>query len=347
MSTFADQLLNWYDTHRRSLPWRALPGQTPVPYHVWLSEIMLQQTTVATVKAYYKKFLLLWPTVEALAAAPQETVLKEWAGLGYYARARNLHKCAQIITADYGGEFPNTEVTLRALPGIGDYTAAAIAAIAFHEPAAVIDGNIERIISRNFRIKTPLPSAKKEIKAEVAKLTPSDRSGDFAQAMMDLGASLCSPKKPSCLLCPIANKCAAQKAGDMETYPIKAPKKIKPVRRAVSFWLEHDGHILLERRPQKGLLGGMPGLFSTEWNERDTFPNKAEWLAKRPSEDYFKAIEGEAKHTFTHFHLLTQLVAAKAATKHNIENGFWHPAHQLEDVGLPTVFAKIAQLTLT
>ncbi len=346
MSTFADHLLNWYDNHRRALPWRALPGSTPDPYHVWLSEIMLQQTTVATVKSYFEKFLKLWPTVDALASAPQEAVLKEWAGLGYYARARNLHKCAQVIVSEHTSRFPKTEGALRALPGIGDYTAAAIAAIAFGEPAAVVDGNIERITSRAFRITTALPAAKKEIKAEVAKLTPSNRPGDFAQAMMDLGASLCSPKKPSCMLCPVSSFCKAQAEGDMEHYPVKAPKKVKPVRRAISFWLEHDGHILLERRPQKGLLGGMPGLFSTEWKERDDFPEKDEWLTSKPSDDYFKAIDGEAKHTFTHFHLLTQMVTARATTKHNVENGFWHPLSQIDDIGLPTVFAKIAKIVL-
>ncbi|MEX0297782.1 MAG: A/G-specific adenine glycosylase, partial [Kordiimonas sp.] len=253
MSSFADNLLNWYDSHRRVLPWRALPNCTSNPYHVWLSEIMLQQTTVATVKSYFEKFLKLWPTIDELAAASQEVVLKEWAGLGYYARARNLHKCAQVIVSEHGSKFPEKEDDLRALPGIGDYTAAAIAAIAFGEKTAVVDGNIERIISRTFRIKTALPAAKKEIKTEVSQLTPTDRPGDFAQAMMDLGASLCSPKKPSCLLCPVSGFCAAQTKGDMEHYPVKAPKKIKPVRRAISFWLEHDGHVLLERRPQKGL----------------------------------------------------------------------------------------------
>lgn len=347
MSPFAEQLLNWYDQHRRVLPWRALPSQKPQPYHVWLSEIMLQQTTVATVKSYFEKFLKLWPTIEALAAAPQEVILKEWAGLGYYARARNLHKCAQTIIADHDGSFPTTEEILRTLPGIGDYTAAAIAAIAFHEQAAVVDGNIERIISRSFRIKTALPSAKKEIRSEVARLTPRNRPGDFAQAMMDLGASLCSPKKPSCLLCPVSRHCAAQKAGDMEAYPVKAPKKVKPTRRAISFWVEHDGYVLLERRPQKGLLGGMPGLFSTPWNERTDFPPKEEWLNNKPSDDYFKPIDGETKHTFTHFHLLTQVVTAKASVKHNIENGFWHPVQELADVGLPTVFSKIVSLART
>lgn len=344
MSEFSNHLLNWYDKHRRTLPWRAEDKEQAEPYHVWLSEIMLQQTTVATVKSYFEKFLKLWPTVEELAAAPQEDVLKEWAGLGYYARARNLHKCAQTIVLEHGGNFPNSEIALKNLPGVGDYTAAAVAAIAFGEPAAVVDGNIERITSRIFRIKTPLPAAKKEIKEQVTKLTPNSRPGDFAQAMMDLGASLCSPKKPSCLLCPVSSFCQAKEIGDMEHYPVKAPKKVKPTRRAISFWLVHDGHVLLERRPPKGLLGGMPGLFSTPWVERNDFPSKQEWLEHRPSEDYFKDFEGEAKHTFTHFHLLTRLVVAKASVKLNIENGFWHPIEELGSVGLPTVFRKITKL---
>lgn len=345
MASISKKLLDWYDRERRHLPWRAAPGTRPDPYHVWLSEIMLQQTTVATVRAYFEKFLTRWPSVTALAAAPQEEVLKEWAGLGYYARARNLHKCAQTVTAQ-GGTFPDTEEGLKALPGVGDYTSAAIAAIAFDRPAAVVDGNIERVVSRLKRIGEPLPGAKKPIKAATADITPRKRPGDFAQAMMDLGATICTPKAPKCLLCPIADACAAQKAGDMERYPVKPPKKVKPTRRAISFWLMHDGHILLERRPSKGLLGGMPGLFSTPWVERQDFPSKEEWLPARPSDDYFKESEGMAKHTFTHFHLETQLVIAKAAQRHNLENGFWVPEKDLSGAGLPTVFKKIADLAL-
>jgi len=344
MQKTASNLLDWYDTNRRTLPWRALPGATADPYHVWLSEIMLQQTTVATVKGYFEKFLRRWPTVAALAAAPQEEVLQEWAGLGYYARARNLHKCAQMVAREFEGHFPQTEESLRALPGIGDYTAAAIAAIAFGEAATVVDGNVERVVSRLFRVTEPLPGAKKTIKVHTASITPTERPGDFAQAMMDLGSGVCTPKAPKCLLCPIRKDCGAHAKGDMERYPVKAPKKIKPVRRAVSFWLIHDGQLLLERRPDKGLLGGMPGLFSTPWVARDDFPAKEEWLAHRPTEDYWKPVDGTAKHTFTHFHLETRLVAAKARARHNVENGFWHPLDALDDVGLPTVFKKIAAI---
>ncbi|WP_417449729.1 A/G-specific adenine glycosylase [Kordiimonas sp.] len=342
--SIADKLLNWYDANRRHLPWRSAPGAYAEPYHVWLSEIMLQQTTVATVKSYFEKFLRRWPTVTALADAPLDDILVEWAGLGYYARARNLHKCAGVVATEHGGQFPRTEAELRALPGVGDYTAAAIAAIAFGESAVVVDGNVERVVSRLFRISDPLPAGKKPIKARTAEITPKQRAGDFAQAMMDLGSGVCTPKKPKCLLCPLNRDCAAKAEGDMEAYPVKAPKKIKPTRRAMSFWLVHDGHLLLERRPPKGLLGAMPGLFSTPWVERADFPTKPEWLEHVPTNDYWKPVEGLAKHTFTHFHLETQLVAAKASARHNVESGFWHPQDKLEDVGLPTVFRKIAAL---
>jgi len=344
MTKFSDLILKWYDQHARELPWRSKPGAPTDPYHVWLSEIMLQQTTVATVKAYFEKFRALWPTIEALAASPQEEVLKEWAGLGYYARARNLHKCALTITNEFDGKFPVSETELKKLPGIGDYTSAAISAIAFGEPAAVVDGNIERIISRVFRIKTPLPTAKKEIKKETANLTPTSRAGDFAQAMMDLGAGICSPKNPSCFSCPVQSHCAATKAGDMETYPVKAPKKTKPIRRAISFWLEHEGHVLLERRPNKGLLGGMPGFFSTPWVARSDIPSISESVQHSPINAEWQALDGLAKHTFTHFHLETSLVKASSQTRTNFENGFWHPIDDLENIGLPTVFKKISAL---
>lgn len=223
--SIADKLLDWYDANRRTLPWRAAPGERAEPYHVWLSEIMLQQTTVTTVKGYFAKFLERWPTVETLAASPLEDVLVEWAGLGYYARARNLHKCATVVAQTHGGRFPETEVELRKLPGIGDYTAAAIAAIAFGESAAVVDGNVERVVSRLFRIAEPLPGAKKAIKAHTADITPTERAGDFAQAMMDLGSGVCTPKKPKCLLCPLNRDCAAKAEGIWRHTPSKHPRK--------------------------------------------------------------------------------------------------------------------------
>ena len=344
MAEIAEKLLNWYDRERRHLPWRAEPGQHAEPYHVWLSEVMLQQTTVATVKSYFEKFLKKWPDVSALASAPQEDVLREWAGLGYYARARNLHKCAQTVATDLSGKFPATEVELRKLPGIGDYTAAAIAAIAFNEPATVVDGNIERVVSRLFRIEEQLPAAKKPIKSATATITPQKRPGDFAQAMMDLGASICTPKAPKCLLCPISNGCKALQSGDMERFPIKAPKKVKPTRRAISFWLEHDDHVLLERRPAKGLLGGMPGFFSTEWIARPDFPEQSAAFEQSPATADWQIDDAIAKHTFTHFHLETRLAIAAASTRLNVENGFWVPIADLPTVGLPTVFSKITAL---
>jgi len=345
MSDFPSLLLKWYDANQRQLPWRARGGEPPDPYHVWLSEIMLQQTTVATVKAYFARFLTLWPTVAQLAAAPNQEILKEWAGLGYYARARNLHKCAQIIAHDFASKFPQTEAELIQLPGIGDYTAAAIAAIAFGQRSAVVDGNIERITTRICQINTPLPAAKKQIKAEVSSRTPAKRPGDFAQAMMDLGAGICRPKSPNCPQCPVSGFCGAYTAGDMEIYPVKAAKIARPTRRAVSFWLEHDGHILLERRAEKGLLGGMPGLFSTPWTARASIPAAGEYLIHAPANSVWLEIEGLAKHTFTHFHLETKLVAATAPSLLNIEAGFWHPIANLAAIGLPTVFKKIAALS--
>ncbi len=346
MAKIAAELLKWYDDERRDLPWRSHPGTRPDPYHVWLSEVMLQQTTVATVKAYFEKFLKLWPTVDALAQAPLDVVLKEWAGLGYYARARNLHKCAQVVVHEHKGLFPDNEEHLRKLPGIGDYTASAIAAIAFDRPAVVVDGNVERVVSRMFRITDQLPAARKPIKDATTKITPTRRPGDFAQAMMDLGATTCTPRNPKCLLCPVKQGCAAQKAGDMERFPVKAPKKIKPTRRAISFWLVHRDEVLLERREPKGLLGGMPGLFSTPWVERSDFPGLTEWQQNAPYGASWQLSEEIAKHTFTHFHLETRLAVGHSDKRLNIENGFWHPAANLEEVGLPTAFAKIVKLAL-
>ena len=252
----AETLLAWYDRHRRSLPWRAKAGQTADPYHVWLSEIMLQQTTVPAVKPYYETFLRRWPTVRDLAEADIHDVMAAWAGLGYYARARNLHKCAQLVTERHGGRFPDDLEALRELPGIGRYTAAAIAAIAFDRPATIVDGNVERVISRLHRIQTPLPKAKEEIWALAETLTPTERPGDYAQAIMDLGATLCTPQKPACSLCPWQSACAAFKAGDQETYPRKAPKAERPQRYGAAFWILNDkGEVALRRRPPSGLLG--------------------------------------------------------------------------------------------
>ena len=254
----SQRLLDWYDRHARKLPWRVAPedrklGEVPDPYRVWLSEIMLQQTTVATVKDYFEKFVSLWPTVGDLAAAAEEDVMKAWAGLGYYSRARNLKKCADTVAADHNGVFPDTEEELIKLPGIGPYTAAAIATIAFDRHAAVVDGNVERVLSRTARIETPLPGAKPEIKALMGNMTPDNRPGDFAQAVMDLGATICTPKKPACGLCPWRESCAVQSDPLAETLPRKAPKKEKPTRFGAAFVAvdAQTGAVLLRRRPPK------------------------------------------------------------------------------------------------
>lgn len=342
-NTQTQDLLLWYDRNRRDLPWRAKPGAYTPAYRVWLSEIMLQQTTVQAVKPYFAKFLTLWPTVEVMAAAPLDDILANWAGLGYYARARNLHKCATTVVQTFGGRFPTEVADLLTLPGIGDYTANAIASIAFDTPAVVVDGNVERVIARYHRVKTPLPKAKTEIRAlthQIAPETSDGRPGDFAQAMMDLGATICTPKDPKCLLCPWQSGCAAHKAGDMTAYPVKLPKKPKPTRRTVAFWLQADDHILLERRPAKGLLGGMPGLFSTPWIEQDTIPE--DWQALAPTKGAWAIREGETKHTFTHFHLITKVAMLRLHSRINTDTGYWHPLSDLS--ALPTVFSKMAAL---
>src|SRR5262245_26596950 len=255
-------LLAWYDRHRRSLPWRARPGERPDPYRVWLSEIMLQQTTVKAVAPYFVRFLARWPTVQALAAAPLDDVLRLWAGLGYYARARHLHACAKVVVERYGGRFPASEVELGALPGIGPYTAAAIAAIAFDVPAAAVDGNVERVVARLFAIDQELPA----IRSLAERLSPAARAGDFAQALMDLGATLCTPKRPACALCPWMGACAARLRGDPETFPRKAPKVQGRLRRGAAFVaVRADGCVLLRSRPPKGLLGGMTEVPRNEW----------------------------------------------------------------------------------
>jgi len=336
----AKALLPWYDAHARVLPWRAAAGVRPDPYHVWLSEVMLQQTTVAAVDAYFRKFLARWPSVAALAAAPVDEVLAAWAGLGYYARARNLHKCAKHV-AELGG-FPTEQQALKALPGIGDYTAAAIAAIAFDRPAVVVDGNIERVISRLFRITEPLPGAKKRIKAHAAALTPEHRPGDYAQAMMDLGATICTPTRPRCLICPLRAQCAAHAAGDMERYPIKPPKKPKPVRRTLAFWLEAEGAVLLRRRPDKGLLGGMLEVPSTPWTEQP-FDPAADHSAHAPVAVAFQPIGDPVRHTFTHFHLDLWVATARLRTKPPVD-GRWVALCDLHHVALPTVMKKVAKL---
>ena len=344
LSAIAPALLRWYDRNARDLPWRVGPkarkaGARPDPYHVWLSEIMLQQTTVATVAPRYAEFLTRWPTVKKMAAAAQEDILGQWAGLGYYARARNLHKCAVVVAEDYGGHFPDTEEALRALPGIGDYTAAAVAAIAFDRPAVVVDGNIERVVSRLFAIDVPLPKSKAEIKQRASEIWPEKRSGDFAQSLMDLGAGVCRPKAPMCLLCPLSSVCKAFAQGDAESYPRKAPKKPKPERRGAVFALVNaKGEMLFERRPEKGLLGGMLGLPGTPWaevadDELSHAPAKAKW--KRA---------GAIEHVFTHFRLTLDVYVGEAPKGFRKKSGQQWIAPG--DAKVPTVMKKAVTAVL-
>lgn len=333
----AAPLLAWYDVHRRDLPWRAPAGVRPDPYHVWLSEIMLQQTTVPAVGKYYRDFLRRWPRVEDLAAAPQDDVLAAWAGLGYYARARNLHRAAKRIAEELGGRFPTTAEALKALPGIGAYTAGAIAAIAFDQPEAAVDANAERVIARLFAIETPLPAAKVEIRARTQSLVPPQRAGDFAQALMDLGAALCSPKRPACNRCPWQQSCIAHARGIAEDLPRKAAKKARPLRRGAAF-VAHDGEgaVLLEQRPEKGLLGGMWQPPQGPWGSQ--FPSDAEARAQAPFPADWRRQPGLVRHVFTHFELEVQVYVAAAVRR---SPGTWVPCDRLDAVALPTVMRKI------
>lgn len=334
-------MLDWYDRNRRDLPWRAKPGTQADPYHVWLSEVMLQQTTVATVAPYFAKFLARWPRIEDLAAAPLEAVLDQWAGLGYYARARNLHKTAQAVASRHRGRFPRTVEGLAALPGIGPYTAAAVAAIAFDAPAAPVDGNIERVLTRLFAIDTPLPAAKGELRALAQSLCPPARSGDYAQALMDLGSGICTPRKPACVLCPLNVLCQARRAGDPEIYPRKAAKAPRPHRYGVAYWLQRgDGMVLLVRRPESGLLGGMLALPTGDWTAEP--PDAASIKAAAPLPAHWQGLEGEVRHVFTHFelHLTVQAAAIRLGDP---RLGHWTDPARLDEAGLPTLFAKAAR----
>jgi A/G-specific adenine glycosylase len=355
--SFQKALLGWYDVQRRDLPWRAKPGERSDPYRVWLSEIMLQQTTVKAVAPYFKSFLARWPTVQALAAAPRDDVLAAWAGLGYYSRARNLHACARVI-AETG--FPATEAGLRKLPGVGPYTAGAIAAIAFGEPVAAVDGNVERVLSRVFALETALPAAKPMIRQLAAKLTPAARPGDYAQAVMDLGATICTPRSPSCLVCAVRAFCAAAAKGEAERFPLKAAKPERPIRRGNAYVIvasrQGKPHILLRQRPDNGLLGGMMEVPCTEWvtdlhagttaaSSRRQGKSGGESRLSFPALNQALLREARAvRHTFTHFHLElsvfagTDTVLADAADKFD---GEWAPLSDLANYALPTVMRKI------
>ncbi|WP_232375701.1 A/G-specific adenine glycosylase [Mesorhizobium comanense] len=342
----ASRLLDWYDAHHRELPWRITPrehasGVRPDPYRIWLSEVMLQQTTVEAVKSYFRAFVEKWPDVEALAAAPTEDVMKAWAGLGYYSRARNLKACADLVAAR-GGRFPDTEAALKDLPGIGAYTSAAIAAIAFDRPAAVVDGNVERVVTRLFSIATLLTEAKPEIRNHVERMVPSRRPGDFAQAMMDLGATICTPRRPRCMLCPLRQDCSAILSGDPERFPVRLPKADKPQRRGAAFVAERDdGAILLRKRPEKGLLGGMTEVPTTAWTAR---VDGASTQAAAPfSANWRRA--GTITHVFTHFAL--ELEVFHAHIEGNAPAGhFWSPAPEISGEALPTVMKKAIEAAI-
>jgi A/G-specific adenine glycosylase len=337
-------LLAWYDRHRRDLPWRARPGETPDPYRVWLSEIMLQQTTVRAVAPYYARFLERFPTVAALAAAPLEAVLQAWAGLGYYARARNLHACARAVVEQHGGRFPDTEAALRTLPGIGPYTAAAIAAIAFDRRASPVDGNIERVIARLYAVEDELPGAKPRIRALAEALTPAERSGDFAQAMMDLGATICSPK-PACAFCPWNDCCVARERGDPELFPHKAEKPEGRLRRGAAFVaVRADGFVLLRSRAERGLLGGMSEVPTSDWthdfDEAGALDHAPEFA--RVSAPAWRRIPAVVRHTFTHFPL--ELVVYKghvAAGTPAIAGARWAAIDTLDGEALPNLMRKV------
>jgi A/G-specific adenine glycosylase len=336
----AAALLDWYDRHRRRLAWRAEPGEPADPYRVWLSEIMLQQTTAVAVAPYFLGFVARWPTVEALAAASLDDVLGAWAGLGYYARARNLHACARTIAGDLGGRFPDTEAGLRALSGIGPYTAGAIAAIAFGRRAAAVDGNAERVIARLAAIETALPQAKRIIHDRTLDLVPADRPGDFAQALMDLGATICTPRTPACGLCPWAAQCEARRRGIAEELPRKAPKRQRPTRHGSAFWVERaDGAVLMRRREDKGLLGGMIEVPSSDW----TAAGPADVAAAAPVSAQWHALGGKVEHTFTHFHLVLTVFRAHGACETLPGSGDyrWVAPDALDAQALPSLMKKV------
>ncbi|MBK8908152.1 MAG: A/G-specific adenine glycosylase [Rhodospirillales bacterium] len=334
------RLLDWYDRHRRDLPWRARPGERPHPYRVWLSEIMLQQTTVATVRGYFGLFVARWPRVEDMAAADLDAILVAWQGLGYYARARNLHACARVVTERHGGRFPDAEHALRQLPGIGDYTAAAIAAIAFGRPTVPVDGNVLRVLARIHAVGTPLPTARTVIGAYARTLASDERPGDFAQALMDLGAAVCTPRAPRCLACPWSHDCRGLRQGRPEAFPVAARRIARPTRHGAAFWaLRDDGAVLFRRRPPNGLLGGMMEVPSTAWRS-DPWPFE-DAIPFAPAVAEWRPVPGRVVHAFTHFRLeLTVLTARVTATT---ADGDWHLPDRLDHLALPTLIKKVVR----
>ena len=340
-------LLAWYDRHRRVLPWRAAPGESADPYHVWLSEIMLQQTTVAAVKSYYQKFLARWPTVRDLATAPVDDVMAVWAGLGYYARARNLHRCATVIAHQHGGKFPDREAQLRALPGVGTYTAAAIAAIAFGKQATVVDGNVERVMARLFAVAQPLPAAKTKLRALAHSLTQPIRPGDYAQAVMDLGATICTPRAPKCLICPWRAACRAFARGKAESYPRKTKDRAKPTRHAIAYFVtREDGAIWLRRRTPDGMLGGMHEVPTGTW--RDGRLPVRPHIADAPKGLRFRILPGAVRHGFTHFDFEIQVRIARADPRAAASlGGEWWTLDRLGEAALPSAMRKIVRHALS
>ncbi|HEX3432343.1 MAG TPA: A/G-specific adenine glycosylase [Rhizomicrobium sp.] len=335
----AARLLAWYDMNRRALAWRALPGEAADPYGVWLSEIMLQQTTVAAVDKYFRSFVARWPDVHALAAASLDDVRAAWAGLGYYSRAANLHRTAALVARDFAGRFPREAVALRQLPGIGDYTAGAIAAIAFDAPEAAVDANAERVIARFFAVESPLPKSKPELRRLAQTLVPEKRAGDFAQGLMDLGALVCTPKRPACPQCPWNNACRAFANGTAELLPRRAGQRTRPLKRGAAFVArDRKGAVLLVRRPERGLLGGMLQPPLGPWS--DGFPVTEDALRQAPFRADWKRRPGFVRHGFTHFELEIEVWRAELDDRSGFD-GIWVASHQLHRVALPTVMGKI------
>jgi A/G-specific adenine glycosylase len=344
INVFRKKILGWYDKHQRTLPWRAPSKDNkrlkPNPYHVWLSEIMLQQTTVVTVGPYFEKFIKKWPTVHHLANAERDKVMHEWAGLGYYARARNLHKCAQVVSQELNGIFPQSQAELEKLPGIGAYTSAAIRAIAFNKPANVVDGNIERVMARLFAITEPMPSSKQKLKELAGNLSEGrdDRPGDYAQALMDLGATICTPKSPKCMLCPVIDLCMARAQGIEAELPQKLPKKIKPQKHAHVYWVKNNkNEVMFIRRAETEMLGGMLGLPTSDWFTTD---KKIDPLKGA------KDLKIQVKHSFTHFDLTLNIyeIKHKKGSFSPENNPIWVTSLKLEEMGLPTLFSKTVKL---
>lgn len=340
--TLENALLRWYDANQRALPWRAVPGYSPNPYHVWLSEIMLQQTTVATVKDYFTRFVTRWPVIEDLAKATLDDVFYVWQGLGYYSRARNLHNCAQTLVRDFKGILPHEGRILQTLPGIGSYTAAAIAAIAYNQPIVPVDGNVVRVFSRLFALETPLPALKNEVQAIAKTMRPSHRSGDFAQSLMDLGATVCRPRNPACEVCPLQAICKGRHQGMTSQLPRPALKEAKPRRYGIAFWVENDEKkILLEKRLDKGLLAGLIGLPTTFWRDTPWELDSDELIISAPEGvKTWEYLPGIVRHTFTHFHL--ELRIAKGRTNAS-PKGFWSSVDNLKSHAFPTVMKKVIQ----